>query len=543
MVDLPLGRGIWKRDYAKDPIVELLNRFFEQDPANRDDGVDLLGRPGSTFLAGCGEGPIRANFTRDGCFAGSLFTVSGPKLFAFAKNKARTDIIGTINGGTSTPRMDGTDKFMWIVDGTLVQFWDGVGSRAFSTYTMTAIPIDGDTVTVGLLTYTYKTVVGVPYTVLIGATINDSLTNLADAINRDQVGDPEGTRYGLNTQQNPLASATNNGDNTLRATARTGGAAGNTVATTSVSQSVPAKGTLSYVSGTMLGTKVQIDGVYYFFNPTGVGVAGQLGTVGNPWCVNGGTVFAPLTVAQCLANIVLALNATGIAGTDYGTPLTAHPTVKGLTSDATHVFVQARTSGTGGNALSTTVTAGTAVTWGGATLSGGTAAPASAWSSALMVGGVTGSLSGVDLPDDIPMVDVAVLDGYTFFLQANTNLVFWIPPGQFTIDPLNFIIANTDPSPSVSLRRVGDQLWVMKSETIIPYEITSDPAAVIQPILGRAFSLGVQQGTDVVILGSSEVVLVGNDNKVYAMAGEPKRISHSGIEELIRRARKIQRGF
>lgn len=536
MVDLPLGRGIWKRDYAKDPIVELLNRFYEADPANRDDSVDLLGRPGSTFLAGCGEGPIRANFTRDGCFGGSLFTVSGPRLFRFAKDLTRQDIVGTIAGGTSTPRMDGTDRFMWIVDGTTVQFWDGVGSRAKGTLTVNANPNDGETVLIGSVTYTFKTIVSTPYTVLIGASIDESLTNLADAVNRATIGDPEGTRYGTNTQQNPDAEATNNGDNTMLATARTGGAVGNTVATTTTLSGISAVGTLTFTPGTITTQTVKIDGTYYIWAASATSNPLADGTVAQPWQLlnTGGNAVA-------LNRLLLAVNKTGVAGTDYSTALTIHPTVTATAATATTVSVKAKVGGVAGNAISTTIPAGAGLAWGGATLSGGVASPG--WSAATLLGGVTGSLSGVDLPDDIPMVDVAVINGYTFFLQANTNLVFWIPPDQFTIDPLNFVIANTDPSPAVSIRRVGDQLWVMKTETIVPYEMTADPNAIIQPILGRAFSLGVMEGTDVIILGTSEVVLVGNDDKVYRVAGSPQRISHSGIEELIRRARKIERGF
>lgn len=538
MVDLPLGRGLWKRDYAQDPIVELLNRFYEADPANRDDGVDLLGRPGSTFLAACGEGPIRANFTRDGCFAGSLFTVSGSKLFRFAKDKTRQDIIGTINGGTSTPRMDGTENYMWIVDGTLVQFWDGVGARAKGTLSLNAIPTDGETVRLGIsaIVYTFKTVVGAPYTVLIGPTIDDTLDNLTDAINRSQIGLPEGTRYGLNTQQNPDAEAVNNGDNTMLAQARTGGTIGNTVITTTSLGGIQATGTLTFTPGAITTQTVKIDGTYYIWAASVSSDPLADGTVTHPWQLlnTGGDVVA-------LNRLLLAVNKTGVAGTDYSTALTLHPTVTATSATATAVAVKAKVGGTAGNAIATTVPSGAGLAWGGATLSGGVAG--TGWAAGTLVGGVTGALSGVDLPDDIPMVDVAVLDGYTFFLQANSNNVYWIPPGQFTLDPLNFIVANTDPSPAISIRRVGDQLWVMKSETIVPYEITSDPDAVIQPILGRAFSLGVVEGTDVIILGTSEVVVVGNDDKVYRIAGSPQRISHSGIEELIRRARKIERGF
>lgn len=227
MTLLPLGRGAWKRTYAKEPEVRLVNRFFEQNPANREDSVALLSRPGSTFLAGCGEGPIRANFFQDGTLGGNLFTVSADKLFMFAKDLTRTDIGGTVAGGT--PVMAGTDEYLFICDGTLLQFYDGVGSRATGLLTVTVNPTNGATVTVGTQVYTFNTVLGAANSVLIGSSIDESLQNLTDAINRD-LG--EGVRYGANTQVNAYAIAVNNEDGTMSLTAKTGGAAGNTVATT-----------------------------------------------------------------------------------------------------------------------------------------------------------------------------------------------------------------------------------------------------------------------------------------------------------------------
>lgn len=225
--NLPLGRSAYERTYGREPEVVLRNRYFEQNPSNREDAVALLSRPGSTFLAGCGDGPIRANFFQDGTLDGNLFTVSGDKLFMFAKDLTRTDIGGTIAGGN--PSMAGTSDYLFISDGTLLQFYDGVGSRATGLLTVTVNPLNASTVTVGTQVYTFNTVLGAADSVLIGATINDSLQNLTDAINRD-LG--EGTRYGLNTQINVYAVAVNNEDGTMGLTAKVGGVVGNTYATT-----------------------------------------------------------------------------------------------------------------------------------------------------------------------------------------------------------------------------------------------------------------------------------------------------------------------
>lgn len=225
--NLPLGRQAYKRTYGREPEVVLRNRFFEQNPSNREDGVALLSRPGSTFLAGCGDGPIRANFFQDGTLGGNLFTVSGDKLFMFDKSLVRTDIGGTIAGGT--PVMAGTADYLFITDGTLLQFYDGVGSRATGVLTFVNNPSNGQQVVVGTQTYTFNTVLGGANSVLVGIDAAASLQNLTDAINRD-LG--EGVRYGANTQVNAYAIAVNNEDLTMTLTAKTGGVAGNSVATT-----------------------------------------------------------------------------------------------------------------------------------------------------------------------------------------------------------------------------------------------------------------------------------------------------------------------
>lgn len=71
-----------------------------------------------------------------------------------------------------------------------------------------------------------------------------------------------------------------------------------------------------------------------------------------------------------LANLRKAINLTGVAGTDYGTGTTIHPTVEATASDATTLSARAKSYGTGGNAIATTDVAANAA-WGSATLTGG----------------------------------------------------------------------------------------------------------------------------------------------------------------------------
>lgn len=75
--------------------------------------------------------------------------------------------------------------------------------------------------------------------------------------------------------------------------------------------------------------------------------------------------------ANALDNMKLAINATGVAGTNYSTGTIAHPTVIATTNANDSQIVQAKDVGTGGNSIATTDTLAN-FAWGAATLASGT---------------------------------------------------------------------------------------------------------------------------------------------------------------------------
>lgn len=96
--------------------------------------------------------------------------------------------------------------------------------------TLTANPLNTETVTLGAQTYTFKTAISVADDVLIGADGEASLSNLAAAINQ---GPGSGTLYGTGTTQNASAFAELGPTSAqLTAIAITPGVAGNSIATT-----------------------------------------------------------------------------------------------------------------------------------------------------------------------------------------------------------------------------------------------------------------------------------------------------------------------
>jgi len=232
-MELQLGKSSYERQYGRMPPIVLENRFFEENPTDQLTKSALLSRPGTDTLTGFGAGPIRSLFSLDGVFGGDLFVVSGVdgSLFRYSRDgTTKTTLTGTIFGSAFAP-MAATRNYLFITDGQSLQYYNGVGSFATATLTITTNPTNGETVTLGATTYTFNTTLGGANSVLIGADIQASLANLAAAITG---GNGEGTTYGTGTVANLSASfaVTDPADGTGVATALTAGTAGNSVAST-----------------------------------------------------------------------------------------------------------------------------------------------------------------------------------------------------------------------------------------------------------------------------------------------------------------------
>lgn len=208
-------------------------------------------------------------------------------------------------------------------------------------------------------------------------------------------------------------------------------------------------------------------------------------------------------------------------GITYAAATVANAAVYANFPTTTKLVVTARTGGTGGNAVTTTE-ASAQLSWGAATLSGG----------------AVSALSGIVTPDDVGIVSVAVLGSYVLCAVADSDIIYWINPGEYVIDPLNFVSAESSPDEVTSLITVGDQVWALGAESTQPFYLTGDET-VFAPIQGRAFPYGSLEGTAALV--GTEVVLVANNGIVYAVAGGPRRVSNNGIENIIRLARRDER--
>lgn len=130
-----------------------------------------------------------------------------------------------------------------------------------------------------------------------------------------------------------------------------------------------ATSTLTFTAGTIADDILQLGTVYYVFVTTPSGTPD--GSLATPFQVAKGA-----NATAALANLRKAINATGVAGTDYSSTLTtAHPLANASASNATTLTANANVAGADGNLIATTVTVVSTAdgfAWTGTTLAGGT---------------------------------------------------------------------------------------------------------------------------------------------------------------------------
>lgn len=256
---------------------------------------------------------------------------------------------------------------------------------------------------------------------------------------------------------------------------------------------------------------VSIGDVAYRFTSGSVDDGTPDGTLALPWLVKLGG-----TLALSLSNLFAAIGNTGTPGVTYTTALVEHPSARPRGLLGTGFDVVALAGGTAGNDISL-----------------GETGAGTAWSSPTLEGGGGHVLKTSSVPDDAGIVDLVTLASYVLCAEANSRRFFWIKPGEVNIDPLDFSSAESEPDEIVNLLVVGDQLWIFGQSSTEAWYASGNADQPFLPAQGRAFSQGVIPGT--VARVQDAILVVGQDRVAYRIAGGPERISHHGIEELLRR--------
>lgn len=263
MVNVPLGVDAFERSFAGSPRIRLVNRFFEQSPANQVEGRILLSRPGTALEAAFGFGKYRGGITQPGAFGGDLFAVMGE--FVFRHNDAESFPLVNPVSESGIPSMTIVTgpgfEHLFVADGEGLFFYDGLSA---AQGTLTGTVADGDMIEIDGVHYRWTTgdinagtQVGSmtqPFLVDFGLDNADTLANMANAINF--TGEP-GVDYSTAiTTAHLTVTAVSSDDTTLKVKARERGTAGNAISTTETGAA------LSWASATLEGGGVhQLNGI------------------------------------------------------------------------------------------------------------------------------------------------------------------------------------------------------------------------------------------------------------------------------------------
>jgi len=142
----------------------------------------------------------------------------------------------------------------------------------------------------------------------------------------------------------------------------------------------------------------------------------------------------------------------------------------------------------------------------------------------------------VSLPNDtggVP-VDIDSLNSYVIISFSNGR-IYWIVPGETTVDPLNFVNAESAPDGLVAGRRLESEIFFFGQSSVEPWQLTGDADAPFQKALGRQYERGAKD-RDSVRRFDNSIVWVGENNNVYRASTQPEVVADEGISERIRKA-------
>lgn len=265
---------------------------------------------------------------------------------------------------------------------------------------------------------------------------------------------------------------------------------------------------------------IDIGGTYFRW-AANVDAGSPNGTAANPWRAH--------NTDDNLTSMSKLLNFTGTPGVNYSSGLTgANTLVTALAvggPPATSMVVSSISDTTAGNSIVSSVYAGSGISWSDETL----------------VGGGIQALQGVPTPTGEPINSLCTLDHFVMASVSGTNKMFFIEPGDDTIDALNFFSKESNPDAITDLLTVGDTFLAAGTGSIETWYPTGELTAPFAPIEGRTFARGIIEGT--LVLVQETPMFVGADGIVYALGQSMQRISDHGIEERIREQLRLEAGI
>lgn len=234
---IPLGRSDHNRTVAQTAAIQLLNRYYEDDPTNQKDQVALLVRPGKRKWLTMATSPQREVYSCPGSFDEALFDVSGNTVYRIDQDETVTSI-GTLGTSTGSVSMAATDTTLFMADGAALKYYTD-NSSATGTLTASGAIASGDQVRIGSTYYQFTSgdvntgspagSAGAPWLVALGSSIAQALQNLYDAIANSGTA---GTTYSLALSGHTEVAVNSVSSTALVIRSLEAGTGGNSVTTT-----------------------------------------------------------------------------------------------------------------------------------------------------------------------------------------------------------------------------------------------------------------------------------------------------------------------
>lgn len=148
--------------------------------------------------------------------------------------------------------------------------------------------------------------------------------------------------------------------------------------------------------------------------------------------------------------------------------------------------------------------------------------------------GVT--LTQITFPSSYNVFAVDTLNSY-FLFCSQFGRFYWSAIGGTTVDALDYATAESQPDDLLTLKVIGDELWLFGRLSVEVWQPTGDLDLPFQRITGRIFGIGITARDTCQKLnvnGLDTVCWLGTDRRVYQTKPNPERISTPWLEEKLK---------
>lgn len=146
------------------------------------------------------------------------------------------------------------------------------------------------------------------------------------------------------------------------------------------------------------------------------------------------------------------------------------------------------------------------------------------------------TLTQISFPDSQNVFAVDTLNSY-FLFCGEAGKFYWSAIGGTTVSALDYATAESQPDVLMTLKVIGDELWLFGRLSIEVWQPTGNLDLPFQRISGRIFGIGITARDTCQKLnvnGVDKVAWMGTDRRIYMTNPNPQRISTPWLEEKLR---------